>query len=159
MGQSLHFRDLVGTGPAKHPDVIIVDQWIVQRVALVEEFEDRFRQPSAFGNAVALGHRAGAHVAHHALHRDHLHRPHQRFALVQQADKVRGNGSRGELAHDESVDLVVGLPLLRQLRDLGTVEGAGVVAKMHDEQIGIVGSIDRLRLAAVELLPFFHGFL
>ena len=157
MRQRLHLRDLVGGRPLQHADVVVVDERIVQRVALQEEFEDRLRQPRALLDAVALGHRAGADVAHDALDRDHLHRLHQRFALVQQAHEMRADAGGGELAHDERVDPVVRLALAVELRELHAVERRHVVAVMHDEPVRIVGRVDGLRLAAVELLPLFHA--
>jgi hypothetical protein len=71
---------------------------------------------------------------------------------------MRRKAGRGELSHQIRVDLVVGLALLRKLRDLDAVERRHVVAVMHDEVMRIVGCIDGLRFSLVELLPPFHGF-
>ena len=157
MRERLHLLDLRARRPSEHADVIVVDQGIVQRVALQEEFENRLRQPRALLDAIALGHRAGADVAHDALDRNHLHRAHQRFALVQYADEMRWNAGGGELAHDVGIELVVGLALAFQLGELRPVERRHVVSIMHDEHVGIVGGIHGLGLAAIQFLPLFHG--
>ena len=47
-------------------------------------------------------------------------------------------------------------PLRVELRELHAVERRDVVAIVHDEPVRIVGRVDGLRLAAVELLPLFH---
>src|SRR5205823_3630791 len=117
---------------------------------------DRLPEPGTLGDAVAFGHRAGAHVAHDALDRDHLQRLDQRIVGVEHADEMRAHAGVGKLAHDERVDPVVGLAFLLELRDLYAIERAGVVAEMHHQKIGIVGGIDGLRLAAIELLSLFH---
>ena len=48
-------------------------------------------------------------------------------------------------------------PLRSSLRELGAVERRHVVAVVHDEPLRIVGRVDGLRLAAIELLPLFHA--
>ena len=154
--QRLHLRDLVRRRPAQHADVVLVAQRVVQRVALEEELEDRLGELRALGDAVALRHRARAHVAHDALDGNHLHRLHQRLALVQHADEVRRNARRGELSHHERVDPVVGLALQRKLGELDAVERRHVVAVMHDEIALVVRRVDRLGLPLVQLLPLFH---
>ena len=136
--------------------MIVVDERIVQRVALQEEFEDRLGELRSFGDSVALGHRPRADVAHHAFDGKHLHRPDQRFTLVQHADEMRRHPGRGELAHHVRIDLVVGLAFLLELRELHAVERRHVVPIVHHEMTRIVRRVDRLRLALVELLPLFH---
>ena len=157
MRERLHLRDLVRRRPPQHADVVVVDERIVQRVALQEELEDRLGQSRALLDAVALGHRARADVAHDALDRDHLHRLDQRLALVQQRDEMRADPRGGELAHHVRVDPVVRLALAFELRELDAVERRHVVAVVHDEPVRIVGRVHGLRLAAIQLLPLFHA--
>ena len=159
VGQLLHLRDLRRARPAQDANVVLVAQRIVQRVALQEELEDRLGKARSLGDAIPLRHRARAHIAHDALHRNHLHRPHQRLALVQHADEVRRDAGRGELAHHVRIDLVVGLALLRQLGELHAVEGRHVVAIVHHEVTRVVRRVDRLGLSLVELLARLHRLL
>ena len=159
VSELLHLRDFPGVRPSEHSNVILVAKRIVQRVALQEKLEDGLGELQALLDAVALGHRARAHIAHDALDRNHLHRLHQRLALVQEPHEVRRDAGRGEPAHHVGVDLVVRFALLRKLRELDAVERRHVVPVMHDEIAGIVRGKDRLRLPLVELLPRFHSCL
>ena len=72
---------------------------------------------------------------------------------------MRRHAGGGELAHHVRVDPVVGLALLRELRELDPVERRDVVAIMHDEPMRIVGRVHGLGFAAIEFLPFFHAAL
>ena len=56
---------------------IFLDQRVLERIALVEEFENRLRKRRALRDAKALGHRACADVAHDALDRKHLECAHE----------------------------------------------------------------------------------
>src|SRR2546430_15297077 len=69
---------------------------------------------------------------------------------------MRAQVGVGRPAPGERVDRVGGRAFLLELRDLYAIERAGVVAEMHHQKIGIVGGIDGLRLAAIELLSLFH---
>ena len=94
---ALHLAISFGARPAEHADVIVVAQRIVQRVALRKNSKIGSASLRAFLDAVALGHRARAHVAHDALDRDHLHRLHQRLALVQHPTKCVGTPAAASL--------------------------------------------------------------
>ena len=147
-------RDLGDRRPAEHADVIVVDEWIVQRVALQEEFENRLRQLRALGDAVALGHRSGADVAAPRIRPGSSSSP-------SPAIRARSSSRTKCVATPAAASFSITYALIRlfvspfrsSLASFTPSNAGDVVAVMHDEERRIVGRVDRFRFSPVELLP------
>ena len=133
MREHFHLGDLARVCPAQHTNVIVVDQRIVQCVALIEELEDRLGQARTFGDAITLGHRSCADISNDAFDGNHFQRDDQRIALVEQSHEMGRDVRLGELAHNVGIDPIVGLAFLCELGNLRAVECARVVPEMHDQ--------------------------
>ena len=157
-----HLHDLVEIlrrRPAEGGDVLLRHHRVAELVVLVVVLDDRARQRRAFGDAEALGERAGRDVAHHHLERDDLDLAHQLLAHVEAAHEMRRDADLGELHHQEFADAVVEHALAGDRAALLVVEGGGVVLEILDERAGLGAFEQHLGLAFVDLLASRHGDL
>jgi hypothetical protein len=57
----------------------------------------------------------------------------------------------------EGVENIVDAALVSQFLHLGTIEGRGIVAVMHHEQIRVIRAMDTFGFAFVDFFAFFHS--
>ncbi len=128
------------------------DHRVLERVVLIVEFDDRPRQLLAFGQAEALGHRAGDDVAAHHFERDDLDFADQLLTQVQALDEMVLHANAVQLGHDELGDLVIDDPLALQHGLLLGVEGGGVVLEVLNQGAGLRTFVQNLGLAFIYFL-------
>ena len=132
--------------------MVTVQQRIAQLVILIGELDGGLSENNAFLHAVPLGKGAGRNIADDNLQGNNGDLFHQGLPLAQLLDKVGGDTGCLHLGHQAVGHLVVDDALAHDGALFQTVQSGGVVLVVHNDQFRVVGSIDLLGLAFVNLL-------
>ena len=136
--------------------MVVVQQGIVQGIALIGELHRGGLEHDALFHAVALGEGTGGNVADDDLQGHDGDFFHHGLPVGDLLDEVGGHARFFQLLHQVIGQLVVDDALADDGALLGAVERGGVVLVVHDHQIRIVGGKDFLGFSFIELLEFFH---
>ena len=137
--------------------MVIVDEGIVKIIVLVGELDGGLVKHDALLHAVVAGKVAGRDIADDDLQGDNGDLLHRGLTLAELLHKVGGHASLLQLLHEVVGHLVVDGALAGDGALLGAVKGGGVVLVGDDNNIGVLGGIDLLGLALVQLLQFVHN--
>ena len=148
--------ELLFGGDAECHDAVVVDERITELVGFHAEFEDRLVERGAFLDTVPLGEGTGRRVAHDDLERVHVHFANELLGVGDALDEVGVDAARLEQVEDDGGDLVVEFALAFDLCLLGAVAGGCRVHVFDPENIGVIGCVQFLGLALVELVQLLH---
>ena len=129
----------------------------MQVVVLIGELDGGGVEHDALLHAVALGEGTSGDVADDDLQGDDGHLLHHGLPLAQLLHKVGGHAGLLQLAHQVVGHLVVDGPLAGDGALFQTVKGGGGILVGHDDQTRVLGGIDLLGLALIQLLDFLHS--
>ena len=102
---------------------------------------------------------AGRDVAQHDLQREHVHLAHQLAGRVHALDQVAVDAALLEQVEDDRGDEVVQSALAGEVLLLLAVAGRGGVLVFDPQDLRVVGRVQLLGFALVELFQFLHNRL
>ncbi len=139
------------------------NQGIVESVVLVVVLDHRTRQLLAFFAAEPLRHRTRDDIAHDGFDRDDLQPLAQHLAIIEAAHEMRLDAVAFEQREEQLRHAVIDDALVLDRAFFLGIEGGRVVLEIGNDQIGVGGRIELLRLALVKHFELFgsrfHDYL
>ncbi len=136
--------------------MIVVDHGIMQFIIFEEKFKGGWIQIQTFLHAQTPTQTASADITHHTFDRQHVQFFYQGLFIIEGLFEMGCHTGDFQLFHNKGIESIIDPTFTIKLFNFLTIEGRGVVAKVQNQLIGIIGGIDRLGLAGKEFALFFH---
>ena len=155
-GQRGDLGEILASAYVEGHQVIVVDERIVQIIVLQEVLKHRLLERQSFLHAQTGAEVAGGHVAQHDLQREHVHLAYQLAGVVHSLDEMAVDAALLEQVEDDGGDEVVQAALAGEVFLLFTIASGGGVLVFDPQNLWIVGCVQLLGLALVELFQLLH---
>src|SRR6266545_5651490 len=148
--------ELLGRRQLEHADMLVVDHGVAERVGLVIKLEHGLPDGGALLESRALGQAARHHVAGDGLDLDDIEAAAQHLPVGERVEEMGRHPLLPQEREEHARHPVVDHALAHDGAALEGVERSGVVLEVLDDEPGLVGSVDDLRLAFVDLPTLLH---